>query len=160
MCADQPTEPALAGITLKIKRLPGQDDLPLPTYASQGAAGMDVRAAVSDAVVLEPGEIRRVPTGLALAVPHGYEVQVRPRSGLALRHGIGLINAPGTIDSDYRGEIGILMVNWGQQPFTIRRGDRIAQMVLSRVLRGELVETEHLDETERGPGGFGHTGIR
>ena len=120
---------------------------------------MDIRAYLDDPVVLDPGGIRLIPTGIAVAMPPGIEAQIRPRSGLALHHGIGLVNAPGTIDSDYRGEINIIMINWGPEPFTVRRGDRIAQMVFSRVFKIRLRETGELDRTSRGDGGFGHTGI-
>jgi dUTP pyrophosphatase len=122
---------------------------------------MDVCACLEEPAIINPGEIRFIPTGLAISLPPGYEAQVRPRSGLALRHGVGMVNAPGTIDSDYRGEIGVLLVNWGREPFWVRHGDRIAQMVIARVYRAELTEVEgELDETPRGVGGFGHTGIR
>lgn len=121
---------------------------------------MDIRAAVSDPVLLNPGEIKLIPTGFAVSVPSGYEVQIRPRSGLALKYGVGLVNSPGTIDSDYRGEVGIIMTNWGVEPFTIKRGDRIAQMIISRVFQAEFIEDNNLDDTSRGPGGFGHTGIK
>jgi len=120
---------------------------------------MDIRASVKKAVVLNSGEIRLIPTGLAVSVPLGYEAQIRPRSGLALEHGIGMVNSPGTIDSDYRGEIGIIVINWGQRPFTIRRGDRIAQMIITRVYRADIMEVEVLDSTQRGEGGFGHSGV-
>ncbi len=120
---------------------------------------MDLRAAVRETVVLKPGEIRLVPTGLVVCLPQGYEGQIRPRSGLALKHGIGMVNSPGTIDSDYRGEIGLIMINWGQEPFVIRRGDRIAQMIITEVYRAELVEVDDLDGTKRGKGGFGHSGV-
>ena len=146
-------------ITVKVKRLNNNIDLPLPGYESGGAAGMDIRAALDEKVTLKPGEIRMIPTGLAVSIPPGYEGQVRPRSGLALKHGIGMVNAPGTIDSDYRGEIGIIVVNWGQRPFAIRRGDRIAQMVITSVHRAQLSEVNDLDPTPRGEGGFGHSGI-
>ncbi len=121
---------------------------------------MDIRADVNDPVLLNPGEIKLIPTGFALSVPLGYEVQIRPRSGLALKHGVGLVNSPGTIDSDYRGEVGIIMTNWGSESFTIKRGDRIAQMIISRVFQADLFETDDLDNTSRGQGGFGHTGIK
>jgi dUTP pyrophosphatase len=121
---------------------------------------MDLRAAVNEPLILGPGDIKLVPTGLAFSVPYGYEVQIRPRSGLALRHGIGMVNAPGTIDADYRGEVGIILVNWGPEPFTVRRGDRIAQMVIAKVYRVDLEEVDRLDITTRGSGGFGHTGIQ
>jgi dUTP pyrophosphatase len=146
-------------IPIKITRLKGNKDLPLPEYESEGSSGMDIRAAVKEPVLLKPGEIRLIPTGLSVSVPSGFEAQMRPRSGLALHHGIGMVNAPGTIDSDYRGEIGIIMINWGNEPFKIRRGDRIAQMIISKVYRAELSEVDALDTTYRGQGGFGHTGV-
>ena len=120
---------------------------------------MDLRAAVREKVTLNPGEIRLIPTGLAVSIPRGYEAQTRPRSGLALKYGIGMVNSPGTIDSDYRGEIGLILINWGQRPFTIRRGDRIAQMLICKVYRTEIVEVDKLDSTKRGEGGFGHSGL-
>ena len=144
---------------IKVKRLKHNKDIPLPAYESEGSSGLDIRAAVEESVVLKPGRIRLIPTGLAISVPSGFEVQIRPRSGLALRHGIGMVNSPGTIDADYRGEIGLVLINWGGKPFTINRGDRIAQMVISRVTRAEVTEVDNLDETPRGSGGFGHTGI-
>ena len=144
---------------MKITRLENNADLPLPAYASEGSSGMDIRAYVKDPVLLKPGEIKFLPTGLAISLPSGYEAQVRPRSGLALHHGIGMVNSPGTIDSDYRGEIGIILINWGDKPFLIERGDRIAQMIISKVYRADLVIVDDLDDTCRGPGGFGHTGI-
>jgi dUTP pyrophosphatase len=144
-------------ITIKVKRLDG-NHLPLPTYVSKGASGLDIRASLSKPVVLEPGDIALIPTGLALSIPQGFEAQIRPRSGLALHHGIGMVNAPGTIDSDYRGEVGIILINWGKESFTVQCGDRIAQMVFSRTHRAKFVLTEALDDTERGTGGFGHTG--
>ena len=119
---------------------------------------MDIRAAVEEPVELQPGDIRLIPTGLAISLPQGFEAQIRPRSGLALRHGIGMVNSPGTIDNDYRGEIGIILINWGKSPFVVRNGDRIAQMTISRVYRANIEETDELDETRRGSGGFGHTG--
>lgn len=146
-------------VQVKIKRLPGQEDMALPSYETDGAAGMDIRAAVEAPVTIEPGEIRLVPTGLSVAVPRGYEAQIRARSGLALKRGIGMVNAPGTIDSDYRGEIGLIMINWGKEPFTINRGDRVGQMLIHRVHRAEFVEVEELDGTQRGEGGFGHSGV-
>jgi dUTP pyrophosphatase len=146
-------------IPIKITHLKGNKDLPLPEYESEGSSGMDIRAAVKEPVLLKPGEIRLIPTGLSVSVPSGFEAQMRPRSGLALHHGIGMVNAPGTIDSDYRGEIGIIMINWGNEPFKIRRGDRIAQMIISKVYRAELSEVDALDTTYRGQGGFGHTGV-
>ena len=147
-------------IAVKVRRVDDNGDLPLPAYESEGSSGMDLRACIKEPVLLKPGEIRLIPTGLAVSVPRGYEVQIRPRSGLALHYGIGMVNSPGTIDSDYRGEIGIVLINWGAEPVTIRRGDRIAQMVISKVYRADLVEVDDLDPTPRGQGGFGHTGIR
>jgi dUTP pyrophosphatase len=149
----------LEKIPVKIKRLSEMSDLPLPSYESEGASGMDLRASVKEPVLLNPGEIRLIPTGLAVAVPHGYEAQIRPRSGLALKNGVGMVNSPGTIDSDYRGEIGIILINWGRSPFTIRRGDRIAQMIITKVYQAHVMEVDGLDSTERGEGGFGHSGV-
>ncbi len=120
---------------------------------------MDIRAYVNEPVVLRPGETKLIPTGLAVSIPFGYEAQIRPRSGLALRHGIGLVNSPGTIDSDYRGEIGLIMINWGDKSFVIKSGDRVAQMIISRVYQADILLVGDLDETTRGDGGFGHTGI-
>jgi len=134
-------------------------DLELPRYHSALAAGMDVRAAVEQDVEIAPGRIALVPTGFAVAIPPGYEMQVRPRSGLALRHGLTLINSPGTIDSDYRGEVKIALINLGEAPFRVRRGDRIAQLVLAPIVRAELRVVETLDITDRAAGGFGHSGI-
>lgn len=133
-------------------------DLPLPAYHSELAAGMDVAAAVADPVTLAPGEIRLLPTGFAVAIAHGYELQVRPRSGLAVKHGITVVNAPGTIDADYRGEVRIGLINLGSQSYTIRRGDRIAQLVLAPVSRAVITVCRELDRTGRQEGGFGHTG--
>ncbi len=145
-------------IQIKFRRLRGNGDLPLPRYETEEAAGMDLRAAVEFPVTLKPGEIKLIPTGLSVSIPPGYEAQVRPRSGLALKHGIGLVNSPGTIDSDYRGEIGVIIINWGKEPFVVRRGDRIAQMIISKVYQAEILHVDFLDETNRGPGGFGHSG--
>lgn len=133
-------------------------DLPLPGYMTIGASGMDLHAAVRDDLMLSPGERALIPTGLYAAVPRGYELQVRPRSGLAVKYGIGILNAPGTIDSDYRGEIKIIMINMGQEPFTVKRGERVAQMVLCPVARAKLELRDELPATERSDGGFGHTG--
>jgi len=144
-------------VRVAIARLPGARDLPLPSRATAGSAGYDLCAAVDAAVELAPGERALVPTGLALAIPEGFEGQVRPRSGLALRHGIVLPNAPGTIDSDYRGEVKVILQNLGDAPFTIRRGDRIAQLVITAVARAEWDERSELDPTRRGAGGFGHS---
>lgn len=146
-------------LKLEVKRLPGSEDMTLPGYETEGASGLDLRAAVREPLTLHPGEIRLVPTGLAVSIPRGYEGQIRPRSGLALKHGIGMVNAPGTIDSDYRGEIGLILVNWGREPFVVRRGDRIAQMVLAAVVKAEVVEVDALEATARGDGGFGHSGV-
>jgi dUTP pyrophosphatase len=145
-------------ITIKVKRLEGENHLPLPEYASEGSSGLDIRASLKQTVCLEPGKVKFIPTGLAFSIPPGFEVQVRPRSGLALHHGIGMVNAPGTIDSDYRGEIGIILINWGEKPFFIQNGDRIAQIIVARTYRAEIVEVKELDDTGRGSGGFGHTG--
>jgi dUTP pyrophosphatase len=146
-------------IVIKMRRLENNRDLPLPSYESEGSSGMDIRAAVWEEVILDPGEIKMIPTGLAVSIPRGYEGQIRPRSGLALGHGIGMVNSPGTIDSDYRGEIGLVVINWGQGPYSIRRGDRIAQMIISRVHPADIIEVDELDTTERGRAGFGHSGI-
>jgi dUTP pyrophosphatase len=137
-------------------RLPGNADLPLPAYASAGAAGFDLRAAV--ALTLEPGQFALVPTGFAMAIPAGFEMQVRPRSGLAAKHGVTVLNTPGTVDSDYRGEVAVILINHGSKPFAIARGDRIAQGVIAAAPQASLVEVASLGETERGAGGFGSTG--
>jgi dUTP pyrophosphatase len=133
-------------------------DLPLPEYKSDGASGMDLLSSNVEDIVLEPGSIKLIPTGLHISMPVGYEAQVRPRSGLALKHGISIVNAPGTIDADYRGEIGIIAANIGKEPFVVKRGTRIAQMVVARVAHAQWVPVEKLDDTARGHGGFGHTG--
>lgn len=143
-------------VAVKLKRLPHGEGLPLPAYATQGAAGMDVVAA--EDVVIAPGARHPVATGLALAIPEGFEIQVRPRSGLALKHGITVPNTPGTIDSDYRGELKVLLINHGAEPFAVARGDRVAQLVLAPVVQAAWDEVESLDETLRGEGGFGSTG--
>ena len=145
-------------IELKIKKADDYD-LSLPVYETEGASGMDIRAWIEDDIILGPGDIKLVPTGISISVPLGYEAQIRPRSGLALKHGIGLVNSPGTIDSDYRGEIGIIMANFGKEPFIIRRGDRIAQMVIAKIYHARILEVDDLDSTARGDGGFGHSGI-
>jgi dUTP pyrophosphatase len=149
-----------ATIKIDIRRLPHGEGLALPAYQSVHAAGLDLLAAVPEAspLILSPGQRALVPTGLTIALPSGYEAQVRPRSGLASKHGVTVLNAPGTIDADYRGEIGVLLINHGDAPFTIRRGERIAQMVIASVVRAELVLAESLSATERGSGGFGSTG--
>lgn len=146
-----------ARVPVPVKRLPGNDDLPLPAYATEGAAGMDVVAAEDR--TLAPGDRAAVATGLAMAVPDGFEMQIRPRSGLALKHGITVANAPGTIDADYRGELKVILVNLGHEPYAIARGDRIAQAVLSPVVRASWLEVHELDPTARGEGGFGSTGF-
>ena len=146
-------------VTLRVKRLDGNTDIATPSYETEGASGLDLRAAVDGELTLHPGDIRLVPTGLAISLPLGYEAQIRPRSGLALKHGVGMVNSPGTIDSDYRGEIGLVLINWGDAPFVIKRGDRIAQMVIARVSRAHVLEVDRLETTERGEGGFGHSGV-
>ncbi|MEO5865648.1 MAG: dUTP diphosphatase [Sphingomonas sp.] len=146
----------MTSIRIAIRRLPHGKSLPLPAYATDGAAGMDVVAA--EDLVLAPGARHAVATGFALAIPEGFEVQVRPRSGLALKHGVTCLNTPGTIDSDYRGEVKVILANLGSEPFTVTRGDRIAQLVPAPVQRAALDEVENLDETARGDGGFGSTG--
>ncbi len=133
-------------------------DIPLPRYMTSRSAGMDICAAVEKEVIIEHGEILLIPTGFAMAIPEGFEAQIRPRSGLAVKYGIGLINSPGTIDSDYRGEVMIPVINLGKRSYAIHRGDRIAQMIINRVYHAELEVTEQLDETDRNTGGFGHTG--
>ncbi|MCP4626218.1 MAG: dUTP diphosphatase [bacterium] len=145
-------------IPVQIITMPGCDDVPLPQYMTDHAAGMDLSAAVKKDLVLEPGKRALVPTGIAIALPPGTEAQIRPRSGLAIRHGISLVNAPGTIDADYRGEIQIIMINLGEDAFRIKRGDRIAQLIINRVVQGKLIQVETLSETNRSDGGFGHTG--
>ena len=145
-------------IPILVRRLPHAEGLPLPSYATAGAAGMDLIAAVQDPVTVGPGERTLIPTGLTIALPPGYEAQVRPRSGLAAKHGITVLNAPGTVDADYRGEIGVLLINHGDAPFPIRRGERIAQMVIAPVIQVELVPVVSLTVTDRGSGGFGSTG--
>ena len=147
-----------ANVRVHIARLRGAEDLPLPSRATSGSSGFDLHAAVVAELHIEPGGRALVPTGLRIALPPGCEAQVRPRCGLALRHGIVLPNAPGTIDSDYRGEIQVILLNAGQEPFTVRRGDRIAQLVIAPVLRAEWSEVAELDDTARGAGGFGHSG--
>ena len=147
-------------LSIEISRDPGCEDIPLPHYQTEGSSGMDLRAAVESPRTVEPGRVVLVPTGLRIAVPAGFEAQVRPRSGLALRHGIAVLNSPGTIDSDYRGPVNVILCNLGQEPFTITRGDRIAQMVVARVERVAWREVESVDVTQRGEGGFGHTGVR
>ncbi|MFK7895188.1 MAG: dUTP diphosphatase [Myxococcota bacterium] len=159
------------GIRVEITRMPHARDLPLPEATTQGAAGLDLRAAIDSGaaddaaaagavspITISPGERCLIPTGWRIALPNGFEAQVRPRSGLALRHGILIPNSPGTIDADYRGEISVILMNAGSEDFVVERGDRVAQLVIAPVVRPEWVEVESLDETERGEGGFGHTG--
>jgi dUTP pyrophosphatase len=149
-----------ATVKIEILQLPHGEGLALPAYQSAHAAGLDLLAAVAEGevLILAPGQRALVPTGLSIALPPGYEAQVRPRSGLASKHGVTVLNAPGTIDADYRGEIGVLLINHGDAPFSIRRGERIGQMVIASVVRAELVATTSLSVTERGGGGFGSTG--
>ena len=151
---------SMTEITVAVRPLPHFEGLELPAYETLGAAGMDVRAAVAedDPLVLNPGEKTMVPTGLSVAIPQGYEIQMRPRSGLAAKHGITCLNSPGTIDSDYRGELKVILINHGQEAFTIARGERIGQMLLAPVTRLVWEQVETLDETDRGAGGFGSTG--
>ena len=147
-------------VVIKVRWLDPEkaENLPLPAYHSAEAAGMDVAAAVAEPLELMPGQISLIPTNIAVAIPPGYEIQVRPRSGLAVKHGVTVINSPGTIDADYRGEVKIGLINLGSRPYTIRRGDRVAQLVAATVQRAELKLVVELDETERQSGGFGHTG--
>lgn len=147
-------------MNIQFKKLPHAEDLPLPSYESQYAAGMDIRAALDDPIKLAPGKRQLIPTGLKMALPEGYEAQIRPRSGLAYRNGITMLNTPGTIDADYRGEVKVLAVNLGDEPFVINHGDRVAQMVIAPVTQAEVEEVEDLSETERAEGGFGSTGVK
>ncbi|HHW56600.1 MAG TPA: dUTP diphosphatase [Clostridia bacterium] len=146
-------------IILKIKKTEDAKDLPLPTYMSEGAAGMDLYANVKEEVSLNPGDIKLIPTGIQIELPPNFEAQIRPRSGLALEYGITLLNTPGTIDSDYRGEIKLIVINLGKETVKIKRGQRIAQIVINQIVRPTIVEAEILSETKRDNGGFGHTGI-
>lgn len=148
-------------IPVRVKILPAGLGLPLPEYQSAGSAGLDLMAAIpaDSTIVIEPHARELVPTGLAVEIPVGYEAQVRPRSGLAIRHGITVLNTPGTIDSDYRGEIGVILINLGSEPFTLARGERIAQLIFAAVARAEFIEVQELDQTTRGAGGFGSTGV-
>lgn len=148
--------------TVKISLTPMEHavGLNLPTYATDQAAGMDLTAALDEAIEIGPGERMLIPTGLSIALPEGYEAQIRPRSGLALKHGVTVLNAPGTVDADYRGEIGVILANLGQEPFTVERGMRIAQMVIAQHAKVEWEVAEALEETERGSGGFGSTGTK
>ncbi len=146
-------------LQLKVKRIDEKfADIPLPEYQTEDSSGFDIRAAVDSEMILPKGKIALVPTNLSMEIPKGYEIQVRPRSGLAAKHGIGVLNSPGTIDADYRGEVKVILFNFGEEDFVIKRGDRIAQLVLAKVIQADLIESENLSETERGEGGFGHTG--
>jgi len=145
-------------IPVRIKRKDSAKDLPLPVYATTGSSGVDLYADVSGEIIISPGEIKLVSSGIYIEIPEGYEAQIRPRSGLALKHGITLVNTPGTIDSDYRGLISIIMTNLGKEDFVIKRGDRIAQMVIKNVTQADFVEVDELNDTVRAHGGFGHTG--
>jgi dUTP pyrophosphatase len=145
-------------VPLKLKRLPHGQDLPLPVYQTEHAAGADVHAAVTDPITLAPGQRELIPTGFAYEIPPGHEMQVRPRSGLAFKHGVTVLNAPGTIDADYRGELKVLLINHGPEPFQVKGGERIAQIVVAQIERAELIEVSELNESGRGEGGFGSTG--
>jgi dUTP pyrophosphatase len=140
-----------------IQKFPGNEDIPLPQYMTGQAAGMDIFAAVIDTEIILPGQRKKIATGIAIALPEGYEAQIRPRSGLALNKGITLLNSPGTIDADYRGEIGLIVINHGEEPFVVKRGMRLAQMVVQKVFQVNWIETSELSDTSRGDGGFGHT---
>jgi dUTP pyrophosphatase len=144
-------------VEVRIRRMPGKEEMPLPCYMTSLAAGMDIRADIKEAEVIPPGSRRVIPTGFSLALPPGYEAEIRPRSGLASKYGITVANAPGTIDADYRGEIGVILINHGTEPFSVNPGDRIAQMVVHPVSRVAWVVCQELGETNRGEGGFGHT---
>lgn len=144
---------------VQLYRIPGNEDLPLPTRMSKGASGFDLVAAVSEEMLLQPGKRVLVPSGISLALPQGLEAQIRPRSGLAIKHGVTVLNSPGTIDADYRGEIGVILINHGEGPFLIKRGSRIAQLVIQRVPQVTWEQVTSLPKTERGSSGFGHTGI-
>ena len=146
-------------LNVKIKRQAHGQGLPLPRYMSEHAAGMDLYAAVNPEITIPAGEWKLVPTGISIALPEGYEAQVRPRSGLALKQGVSILNTPGTVDADYRGEVGVILMNHSQENLVIKRGDRIAQMIINKIERIEFEEVEELPETERGDGGFGHTGV-
>ena len=146
-------------IDLQIKRLSKLfSDIALPSYATEGSSGMDIRAAIENEIVISPGGFYLVPTNLSFEIPEGYEIQVRPRSGLAAKHGIGVLNSPGTVDSDYRGEVKVILFNFGSEDFIIRRGDRIAQIVITEIINANVIESINLNSSSRGKGGFGHTG--
>lgn len=146
-------------IDVRITRETGYEDIPVPSYQSMGASGVDLHAAVRDERIIPSGCMDLVPTGLRMAIPEGYEAQIRPRSGLALKNSVGILNSPGTIDSDYRGPVGIILINLGKKPFVIRRGDRIAQMVFCPIVKAHIRLVDEIDNTDRGEGGFGHTGV-
>jgi dUTP pyrophosphatase len=146
-------------VKIYIRRLKKNHPTSLPQYMTEGSSGMDLYASLEEETIINPGERKLIPTGISIAIPEGFEGQVRPRSGLAIQKGIGLVNGPGTIDSDYRGEVGVLLINFGNAPFSIRNGERIAQLIISRVFRSILVEVEDLPPTQRQGGGFGHTGV-
>ncbi|MCP4649401.1 MAG: dUTP diphosphatase [PVC group bacterium] len=156
---DDVIDDVVSKVTLRIKRKEDCTDLPLPKYMSTGSAGMDLYADVDVETTLEPGEIKMVSTGIHVSIPEGYEAQIRPRSGLAAKYGIGIVNSPGTIDSDYRGLINIILINFGKEIFLIKRGMRICQMVINKVTQANLEVVEELDVTDRNTGGFGHTGV-
>ena len=146
-------------LKIKIKKKENCEDLPLPAYMSTGSSGMDLYADVEDEVTIEPGEIKMISAGIYISIPQGYEAQIRPRSGLAVKHGIGIVNTPGTIYADYRGLINIILINFGKAPYVVKRASRIAQMIISKVTQAELEVATELDETVRNTGGFGHTGV-
>ena len=149
----------MKAIKIKLKRKDDCWDLPLPAYMTPHSSGMDLFADVKEGTVIEPGQIKLISTGIYLSIPEGFEAEIRPRSGLALKHGISLVNTPGTIDADYRGLVSLIMINFGKEPFTVRRADRVAQMVIKEVIKAELEEVGELSQTLRGAGGFGHSGI-
>ncbi|KJJ84027.1 deoxyuridine 5'-triphosphate nucleotidohydrolase Dut [Candidatus Omnitrophus magneticus] len=149
----------MKSIKLKIKKKETINDLPLPSYATNGSSGMDLLADVDSELVINPGEIKLISCGIYIELPLGYEAEIRPRSGLALKHGITLVNTPGTIDSDYRGLISLIVINMGNQPYVVKRGQRLAQMIIKEVIRAELEVVEELGDTVRAHGGFGHTGV-
>lgn len=149
----------MKNVKIHVKKKQNCEDLPLPTYATSGASGMDLYADVREELIIEPGEIRLISVGFYISIPYGYEAEIRPRSGLALKHGVSLVNSPGTIDSDFRGLVSVILINLGKSKFIVRRGDRIAQMVIKEVTRAEIDLVEELDQTSRSAGGFGHTGV-
>ena len=144
-------------IKVHIQKIAGSEDIPLPKYMTDQSAGMDICAAVSEEIIILPGQRQKIPTGIMIALPEGYEAQIRPRSGLAINQGITLLNSPGTIDADYRGEIGLIVINHGKEPFTVTRGMRLAQMVVQKIFQVDWAEDAELNDTSRGAGGFGHT---